>query len=394
MSDTYKSDPYKLDIYKGHKKYTYFITGGGTGGHIYPAIAICDELKKDPETKEIYYVGNPNNLEYEITQKLGYKFLGVKVKGMPRKIGLSSGFLGGFKLIKWFFDLQLAILKALFYIKKYKPDAILGTGGYVSAPALFAGNINGTPFMIHDSDAQPGIVSKYIAPSAKCVSLAFEASKKFIKSDNIHINGNPIREEFKTLSKENARDNLGLENKTTLCIMGGSQGAKSINNASVEILKTLSTTYNLQIIFQTGKKNYEEVYAKLKEIYPEFGQDKNIILKPYFDNMSTILIASDIAVSRAGSLSLSELCASGIASILIPYPHAAADHQRKNANYMVDKRAALYLEDSDTTKDTLLIAIEQLLDNSEKLKTIQTNAKNLAKLDATKNITSQLKNII
>lgn len=390
MSDTCKSDPCNLDTYKDHKKYTYFITGGGTGGHIYPAIAICDELKKDPETKEIYYVGNPNNLEYEITQKLGYKFLGVKVKGMPRKIG---GF-GIFKLAKWFFDLQLATLKALYYIKKYKPDAILGTGGYVSAPALFAANINGTPFMIHDCDAQPGIVSKYIAPSAKCVSLAFECSKKCLNSQNFHVNGNPIREEFKTLSKEKARTDLGLENKTTLCIMGGSQGAKSINEATIEILKTLSSTYNLQIIFQTGKKNYEEVYAKLKTIYPEFKQDKNIILKPYFDNMFTVLIASDIAVSRAGSLSLSELCASGIASILIPYPHAAADHQRKNAQDMVDKRAALYLEDADTTKDTLLIAIEQLLDNREKLKTIQTNAKNLAKLDATKNITSQLKSII
>jgi UDP-N-acetylglucosamine--N-acetylmuramyl-(pentapeptide) pyrophosphoryl-undecaprenol N-acetylglucosamine transferase len=378
------------DIYNTHKKYTYFITGGGTGGHIYPAIAVFEELKKDPETKEIYYVGNPNNLESEITKKLGYKFLGVKVSGMPRKVGV----LGGFKLIKWFFELQMAIFKSLFYIKKYKPDAIFGTGGYVSAPALFAGNLDGVPFMIHDSDAQPGIVSKYIAPQAKCVSLAFEASKKFINSSNIHINGNPIREEFKTLSKEDARVKLGLENKTTLCIMGGSQGAKSVNNASVEILQELSTKYNLQIIFQTGKKNYQDVSSKLKEIYPEFEQNKNIIVKPYFENMTTILKASDIAVSRAGSLSLSELCACGIASILIPYPHAAADHQRKNANYMVDKRAALYLEDTDTTRDTLLIAIEQLLDNPDKLKTIQQNAFALAKLDATKDIVTQLKSII
>lgn len=374
------------DTYDNHKKYTYFITGGGTGGHIYPAIAVCDALKKDSETKEIYYVGNPNNLEYEITKKLGYKFLPVKISGMPRKLG--------FKSIKWFCEFQCAILKALYYIKKYKPDAIFGTGGYVSAPALFAGGLNGTPYMIHDCDAQPGIVSKYIAPSAKCVSLAFEDSRQFITANNIHINGNPIREEFKTISKEEARKNLGLENKPTLCIMGGSQGAKSVNSASVEILKKLSSEYNLQIIFQTGKKNYDKTFFKLKEIYPEFEKDKNIILKPYFDNMAMILKASDIAVSRAGSLSISELCASGIASILIPYPHAAADHQRKNAQYMVEKRAALYLEDADTTKDTLLIAIEQLLDNEEKLKTIQKNALALAKPDATQNIISQLKNII
>lgn len=376
------------------KKYTYFVTGGGTGGHIYPAIAICDALSKDEETKEIYYVGNPKNLEFDIAQKSGYKFLGVKVSGMPRIKGLKGVITGGFRLIAWFFQLQSAIFKALFYIKKYKPDAVLGTGGYVSAPALFAAGIAGVPFMIHDCDAQPGIVSKYIAPNAKCVSLAFECSTKCLKSGKIHVNGNPIREEFKTLSKNDARKSLGLQDKLTLCIMGGSQGAKSINGAAVEILQKLLNDYNLQIIFQTGKKNYDEVFAKLKELYPEFEQDKNLIVKPYFDNMVEVLKSSDISVARAGSLSLSELCACGIASILIPYPYAAADHQRKNAKFMVEKRAALYLEDADTTKDTLLIAIEQLLDNPEKLNMIQQNAYALAKLDATKDIVSQLKSII
>lgn len=374
------------DIYDNRGKYIYFITGGGTGGHIYPAIAVCEALKADPETREIYYVGNPNNLEYEIAQKYGYKFLAVKVSGMPRRFSI--------RFIKWFFKLQFAILKSLFYIKKYKPNAIFGTGGYVSAPALFAGEVSGIPIMIHDCDAQPGIVSKYIAPNAQSVSLAFDGSKKFIKSANININGNPIREEFKTLTKEQARENLGLENKTTLCIMGGSQGARSINSAAVEILQELSSEYDLQIIFQTGKKNYENIFLKLKDIYPDFEEDKNIVVKPYFDNMSTILKASDIAVSRAGSLSLSELCACSIASILIPYPYAAADHQRKNAKYMVEKKAALYLEDADTTKDTLLIAIEKLLDDKEKLEDIQKNAFALAKLDATKNIVNQLKDIM
>lgn len=375
MSDTYKKN-----------NYTYFITGGGTGGHIYPAIAVCNALKEDSQTADVFYVGNPNNLEFEIAKKNGYKFLEINVSAMPRKLG--------FGVIKWFFQLYGAVFKALFYIKKYKPDAIFGTGGYVSAPALFAAEMAGVPFMIHDSDAQPGIVSKYIAPKAKCVSLAFESSQKLIKSNNIEVNGNPIREEFKTLTKEQARINLGLQDKLTLCIMGGSQGAKSINNAAVEILQELSSKYNLQIILQTGKRNYEKAIFKLKEIYPAYENDKNIIIKPYFDDMVTILKASDIAVSRAGSLSISELCASAVAPILIPYPHAAADHQRKNAQFMVERRAALYLEDADTTKDTLLIAIEQLLDNPEKLTIIQKNSSELAKLDATANIVQQLKNIV
>lgn len=374
------------DIYENSGRYTYFITGGGTGGHIYPAIAICEELKKDPDTKDIYYVGNPDNLEFEITQKLGYKFLPIKISGLPRKFSFYS--------IKWFFEFQSSIFKALFYIKKYRPDVVFGTGGYVSAPALFAGGLEGVPIMIHDSDAQPGMVSRYIAPAARYVSLAFEGAKKFLNSPNMRVNGNPIREEFRTLTKDTARKKLKLQNKLTLCIMGGSQGAKSINIATIEIIKKLSQEHNLQIIFQTGKKNYEKVALKLKEIYPEFEKDKNIILKPYFDNMSYVLKASDIAVSRAGSLSLSELCACSIASILIPYPHAAADHQRKNAQYMLEQGAALYLEDADTNRDTLLKAIEELLNDREKLASIQQNAFGLAKLNATQSIINQLKEII
>ena len=378
MSDTYNK--------KNSKKYTYFITGGGTGGHIYPAIAICEALKADEETKEIYYVGNPNNLEFEIATKLGYKFLPIKVSGMPRTLS--------FGLIKWVIELFIAVFKSIIYIHKYSPNAILGTGGYVSAPALFAGKLMDIPFMIHDCDAQPGIVSKHMAPMAEAVSLAFECAKDSLKTKNAHLNGNPIRENFKTLSKQDARNDLGLENRLTLCVMGGSQGAESINNATANILKTLTVEYCLQVIFQTGKKNYEKTMDKLKEIYPEFQENKNLIIKPYFDDMVTVLKASDIAVSRAGSLSISELCACGIASILIPYPHAAADHQRKNAQYMVKKRAALYLEDADTTKDTLLIAITQLLDDNQKLNTIKKNARDLAKFDATQSILTQLKGII
>lgn len=377
------------DIYDKKSKYIYFITGGGTGGHIYPATAVFDALKNDFETKEIYYVGNPKNLEFEITKKTGYKFLGVKISPMPRKVK----FLG-LNFVLWFFRLQAATFKALFYIKKYKPDVIFGTGGYVSAPALFAANLAGVPFMIHDCDARPGILSRYTAPMAKCVSLAFEDAKKYIRSKNVHVNGNPLRESFFQYSKKEAREKLGLQDKTTLCIMGGSQGAKSINIAAAGILKYLCRQRDLQVIFQTGKKKFDEAVSLLKEAYPEFENDKNLILKPYIDDMAATINASDIAVSRAGSLSLSELCAAGTASILIPYPHAAADHQRKNADFMVKKRAALYLEDADTTKDTLLIAIEQILDNQEKFETMQQNALALAKPDSTFDIVRQLKNII
>lgn len=359
----------------------FFITGGGTGGHIYPAIAVAESLKDD----EIYYIGNPKNLEFDIVAQKGYKFLGVNVHGMPRKIG--------FDLVKWMFQLGFAVLKSCYYIKKYKPDAIFGTGGYVSAPSLIAAGLLNVPYMMHDCDAQPGLVTRKLSGKAKCVSVAFECACKYIKNENCHINGNPIREKFKTLTKSDARKNMQLEDKLTLCIMGGSQGARSINNAAVEVLKSLSKDFDLQIIFQTGKKNYDRVIEQLIMIYPEYEADKNLIIKPYFDDMVTVLKASDIAISRSGSLSISEICASGIAPIFVPYPYAAADHQRKNAKFMVDKNAGIYLEDDEINEKVLYETVSSLIYDKDRLRELQKNSLALAKFDGTEKIVEQLREI-
>jgi UDP-N-acetylglucosamine--N-acetylmuramyl-(pentapeptide) pyrophosphoryl-undecaprenol N-acetylglucosamine transferase len=359
----------------------FFVTGGGTGGHIYPAIAVIDALSD----AEVYYVGNPKNLEFEIAKQKGYNFLPVRINGMPRQFG--------FALIKWAFQLVRASFKAGYYLNKYKPDAVFATGGYVSAPVLIACNILGCPYMIHDCDAQPGLVSRYLAPGAANVSLAFESAKKFIKNKNAHVNGNPIRYEFKTLPQSRAREMLGLQERLTVCVMGGSQGARTINDAAVELLKELSTGHNIQVIFQTGKKNFERVIERLIHIYPEYTNDKNLIVRPYFDNMVAVLKASDIAVSRAGSVSLSEICASAIAPVLVPFPYAAADHQRKNANYLVAHGAALYIEDHDLTKHSLKKAVLSLVENPERLNEVKGNSLALAKFDGCERIVEQLKGI-
>ena len=172
--------------------------------------------------------------------------------------------------------------------------------------------------------------------------------------------------------------------------MGGSQGAKKINEATVKILKELSQDMDIQVIFQTGKRNYDDVIKALNNVYPDWEQNKNIILRPYFDNMTEVLKASDIGVSRAGSLSISELCASSIATIFIPYPYAAADHQRKNAKYMVENGAGIYLEDSDTTPETLLNSIKSLINEPKYLEEIQQNASNMAKFDGVEKIIEQI----
>lgn len=349
---------------------TIFVTGGGTGGHIYPAVAVADELLANGA--KIFYVGNPNNLEAEIVKNKDYTFLPVKSSGMPRK--------ACFALIGWGLRMFLGWIKCCGYILKYKPNAVFGTGGYVSAPVLFAAITMKIPFIMHDCDANPGLVTRKLAPFAKSISVAFEAACPKLKSKNCQVNGNPIRNEFSILTKSQARKALGFENKLTICIMGGSQGAKHINQAAVEILEKLTNELGLQVIFQTGKKNYDEI----KSLLP--AENNNLIVRPYFDNMVEVLKASDIAVSRAGSLSISEICASSIASIFVPYPYAAADHQRKNAKYMVEKGAGLYLEDDETTGEKLYELIKSLVENPEKLYNIRTAASNLAVYDGAKRI--------
>lgn len=360
----------------------YFITGGGTGGHIYPAVAVANKLGKE----NIIYVGNPKNLEYKIAQQNGFEFLPVSVSGMPRKLGL------GF--IMWGIQFVLATIKAFYYIKKYKPKAIFGTGGYVSAPVIFAAMYEGkTPYMLHDCDSIPGLVTRKTAPKAKCVSLAFEAAKKYIDNPNCIVNGNPIRSEFKTIGQKYARISLNLEETLTLGIMGGSQGSKSINDAATEIIRELSEKYGIQIIFQTGAKHYADVTERLRKIYPNYENNPKLIVRPYFDDMITVLKSCDIVVSRAGSLSISEICASSLAAILVPYPHAAANHQQKNADYLLSKGACVTIPDKDLNPNSLLDTIIDLISTPQKISYIKQNATDLAKLNALDEIVNQFNNI-
>src|SRR5574344_274624 len=369
-----------------NKDKVYFVTGGGTGGHIYPAVAVGFALQKEEDTKKVYYIGNPDNLEKKIAEdKIFDDFLGVKISGMPRTISLD--------LAKWILQLGCATLKSVGYILKYKPSLIFGTGGYVSAPMLFAGILTNTPIVIHECDAIPGLVSKLIAPYAKSVSVAFETAKEGLKSENIHINGNPVREEFLKTDRYSARKEWNLKDKLTIMVMGGSQGAKKLNSVLVQCLKKLFKKYDIQIIHQTGLKNYDETVKELKKVYPQYTENSQYLIRPYFKKMYLPMLASDIAVSRAGSLSLSEICVAGLASLLIPYPYAAADHQRKNAKEMEEKGASLYLDDSECTPDAFMSKLEELINNTDKMVELQNNAKKLVKDDATENIVAQIKDV-
>ncbi len=365
-------------------KKTYFISGGGTGGHIYPAFTIIEKLLTLDDTEKIYFIGNPENMEYDIAKHYPQvEFLPVKVKGMPRKLSIG--------LLKWGIELIFAVNKASYYLKKYSPDGIFTTGGYVSAPIVLASILNKHPYMIHDCDSIPGMVSKISAPKASIVSVAFENSKKILKSKNIIVNGNPVREAFYRVTKEEARNKLNInQDKKVIFITGGSQGAATINKTVVKLLEKLSADY--YVILQTGKKNYDEIINETEKIYPDYKNNPNIIIKPYFDEMVYPLKSADIVISRAGSLSLSEIMASGAVSILIPYPFASQDHQRKNAHEMCEKGVSLYLEDSDCNETTLYNKIQEL--NLDKLESMRKKVSELALTNPTDKIVMQLKSTI
>lgn len=372
-------------MFNKNKEKIYFITGGGTGGHIYPAVSVISELIKNGiDKKNIFYLGNKKNLEYEIAKKNEYNFLSHNAKGMPRKLS--------FKFILWFFGLIVSTIKVMNYFLKYKPSVVFATGGYVCAPSLICAILFKIPYMLHDCDIHPGIVTRAFAPHAKNISLAFDGAKKYIKSNKIEVNGNPIRSEFNTITKKQAREEIKVNDNFTILIMGGSLGAKTINNSSFKILKEYANKEGYTILWQTGNKNFDEV---TKQVLAEFEElPDNLILQPYFDKMYLALLSADIVISRAGSLSLSEICACALPSILIPYPYAAADHQKKNAINLVENQVALMIEDKDCNNDSLFNIVQELITNKEKLSNLSYNAHKLAKTDSAKKIVEQLNNVI
>ena len=367
-------------------KIKILITGGGTGGHIYPAIAVVQKLKQDSEIEKIFYIGCEKNMEKDIVLAENIDFYSINVSGMPRKTSL--------KLIKWFYELIFATIKSVFYISKLKPDVVLGTGGYVSGAVLLAAKWLNVPFVIHDPDAYPGIVNKFMAKWASVVSISFEQAKFHLKSNKIVLNGNPIRANFLQVSKDKALQELNLNpDKKTILVTGGSQGANTINNAIMGASLVLINS-GFQIIHQTGAKNYDNYIRELTQKAPELLDNACYIVKPFFNNIEIPLNAADISVSRAGSLSISELNLCGLPSILVPYPYAAADHQRFNAKAMEEAGASFYLEDADCKPEKLIELILDIFSNPDKLEQMKQINRNLAKPQATEDIIKILKNVV
>jgi UDP-N-acetylglucosamine--N-acetylmuramyl-(pentapeptide) pyrophosphoryl-undecaprenol N-acetylglucosamine transferase len=365
------------------KTITVMISGGGTGGHVYPAIAVADELRRDMDIERVIYVGCPDSLEERVAEEHELDFLPIRISGMPRKFSLA--------FIKWVYRLNRAIVDALGYLIYTKPDVVVGTGGYVSAPVLFAALLLDCPYIIHEADSHPGLVNKVMSPWAAGVSVAFEKATEILDNKNIYVNGNPLRATIGEYSRTEAQILMELDpDKTTMLVLGGSQGAQQINNAVIEALPILLNNFNLQVIHQCGLKNYEEIKNNLPR---DIVETPSYMLRGYFEDLAVPLACADFAVSRAGSMSISELAASIVPSILVPYPHAAADHQRNNARCMVEAGASLYIENEDCTGENLIEAIKTLIENDDKLDYMRLACKKIAKKDATRNIVGLVKDV-
>jgi undecaprenyldiphospho-muramoylpentapeptide beta-N-acetylglucosaminyltransferase len=356
----------------------FILSGGGTGGHIYPAIAIADELKKRYPDAEFLFVGANDRMEMQRVPQAGYSIKGLQIAGIQRKLSLKNLLLP-FKLLK-------SLYQARQIIQKFQPDAVIGTGGYASAPTLKAAQWLKVPYFIQEQNSFAGITNKWVSKKANKIFVAYQNMEKFFPKAKIQITGNPIREGLTTIQdkNKNAFESFSLdENKFTLLVLGGSLGAKSINQLISSNLSFFQEN-EVQILWQCGKFYYDEYKEKQTEM---------VQVRPFIENMNDAYAVADVIISRAGASSVSELCVVGKPVIFVPSPNVAEDHQTKNAQAIADEKAAILIKETEL-KDNFQKIFLEIFNDKEKRKILSENIKALAKPNATKQIVDEIiKNI-
>lgn len=356
----------------------FILSGGGTGGHIYPAIAIADELKKRYPDAEFLFVGANDRMEMQRVPQAGYSIKGLQIAGIQRKLSLKNLLLP-FKLLK-------SLYQARQIIQKFQPDAVIGTGGYASAPTLKAAQWLKIPYFIQEQNSFAGITNKWVSKKANKIFVAYQNMEKFFPKAKIQITGNPIREGLTTIQdkNKNAFESFSLnENKFTLLVLGGSLGAKSINQLISSNLSFFQEN-EVQILWQCGKFYYDEYKEKQTEM---------VQVRPFIENMNDAYAVADVIISRAGASSVSELCVVGKPVIFVPSPNVAEDHQTKNAQAIADEKAAILIKETEL-KDNFQKIFLEIFNDKEKRKILSENIKALAKPNATKQIVDEIIKII
>lgn len=331
------------------------VTGGGTGGHIYPAMAIAKRLEERINDINILYVGTRDGMESKLVPENGIEFKGISGKGLSKKIGLDTVKTAGLNF--------RALWETKRILKEFKPDLVVGTGGYVSGPVVLTAAVFGIPTILHEQNAFPGKTNRILARKVKKVMLSFPESESYFKADKTEVVGLPVREEIGNIDRRAAAREFNLDpQKRTLLVTGGSRGALSINKAMLQILQQLEAHPEIQVLWATGSATYQNMVEEL-DASGLMWQRNNWLVKEYINNMPQALACSDLCICRAGAVTLAELSAAGLASILIPYPHAADNHQEYNARALEDKGAAKVILDKDLDGSILWENITKVLFN-------------------------------
>ena len=362
------------------KEYRIIVSGGGTGGHIFPALSIADAIKsKHPEAK-ILFVGADNRMEMQRVPDAGYEIVGLPIAGFNRK-----NLLKNIKVL-WLILKSQRMAKRI--IKKFAPHAVVGVGGYASGPTLkMAAGMN-IPTLIQEQNSYAGVTNKILSKSARMICVAYDGMERFFPKEKIKMTGNPVRKsliEMRT-NRSEAIKTIGLdENKKCVLIVGGSLGARSINEAVLANIATIRENSNIQFIWQTGKLYFEE----MKERCEAIGKPENLTITDFVSNMAAALGAADLVVSRAGAGSISEFALLGKAVILVPSPNVSEDHQTKNAMALVEKEAAIHVPDSKAKEELIKTAIDTVLDE-KKIATLEKNVEKLGMPNAAEVIADEV----
>lgn len=357
--------------------------GGGTGGHLFPGIAIAEEINRSVPTAEITFIGTRHKIEARVVPQRGFRFEAIWVSGFRRRFA-PENILFPVKFV-------VSIVQSFFLMWTLRPDVVVGTGGYVCGPPLFVASLLGIPTLIQEQNSYPGVTTRLLASRVSEVHLSFKSSQRYLKRlDNVRMSGNPTGKCVGKISRPDGAAYFSISpSKTTLLVFGGSLGARSINNAAQKILDRLIAN-DIQLVWQTGEADYDRMKTEAGRLTEISGGA--IQVYAFIDRMEHAYAACDLAVCRAGATTVAELARAGIASILVPYPHAAADHQTENAKAMVESGAAVMIKDVELG-EKLLTTIEALLADPGQLQVMRTNAMNVGNPEATSVLARAVLNI-
>lgn len=352
------------------------VTGGGTGGHIYPALAIAEAIQKKYPEIDILYIGSETGLEADIVPKTGLPFAAVSAKGLNRRLSIDT--------LRTLATTVKGLDMARRILKKFKANTVIGTGGFVCGPVMLAAKGQGASLFLHEQNAYPGITNRLLAPLADGVMLNFsEARARFKGRTPLYVTGLPVRHDVGRYSRTEGAAHFGLDpSKKTLLVTGGSRGARTINRTMAQVLPQLLQRPDLQVIFISGRNGYEETRGLLTAAGLSPTDTPGLVFIDYLYEMPLALAAADLAIGRAGATFLAELSACGLPAVLLPYPYASENHQAHNAQAIVDAGAAEMILDGDCTGPLMLDTVARLLDDDNRLATMAVQMKALAKPNA------------